>query len=276
MNESAFRRDMATCLADPSSSSSNRTSSYSLLLHYALLGLGCWNCDDPRTFDSSVSAWFIERAQTFLNVEGEHPTLSTLQGLLVIGNYYTCANRPNLGFLYAGIAIRACSTLGLEIDCKAHVQRGEMTEETYAERVRTFWACFLIDQSVPSRVGHFPNRPLIIFVLTLVHPSSRRWSAYLGRAPTLSLNSIKIGLPAINESEDSKLWVSPSPYLALLPPPRALNPCPSLRSTNFHWTARLALLEHRILTTIYGSDVNVHSKEAVLEASGIKFVLAEI
>lgn len=137
---------MNTCLSAAPGTSLVRTSFYSPLLHNAILGLGCWNCDDSRTHDPDVAEWFIARAQAAINAEGEHPTLSTLQGLLVTGNYFTCANKPNLGYLYAGIAIRASSTLGLEVDCSPHVRRGNMTEAMRRERVRTYWACYLVDK----------------------------------------------------------------------------------------------------------------------------------
>lgn len=168
VNEAAFRQDMKSCLSAAPSPSLVRTSVYSPLLHNAILALGCWNCDDPRAHNLAVVDWFITRAQATFDVEGEHPTLSTLQGLLVIGHCFTCANKPNLGYLYAGIAIRACSTLGLEVDCSSHVRCGNMTEWMRRERVRTYWACFLVDKWVIVAALSLIQNSLTSCVLLLV------------------------------------------------------------------------------------------------------------
>lgn len=134
---------MIACLGD---GPAERTCSYSALLHNAILGFGCWACDDPRTHDHEVSGWLIARASGYFNDEGENPTLSTLQGLLIIGQYYTCANKVNLGYLWAGIALKVSCTLGLEVDCAPQVAKGVMTERSRQARIRTFWTCFLVDK----------------------------------------------------------------------------------------------------------------------------------
>lgn len=74
----------------------------------------------------------------------------------------------------------------------------------------------------------------------------------MGRAPTLPLSAAEIGFPEISDAEDLEVWTPQSKAVTAtyssLPP--LLKPCASLRSTTFHWTARLSTLEDRILTSM--------------------------
>lgn len=245
------------CLSDSSAGAATRTISYSPLLHNAVLALGCWNCDDPRANDLSLVERFSAQARAALENEGEHPTLSTLQGLLVLGHCYTCFNRPNLGFMYAGIAIRASRTLGLEFDCSKLVRQGEMTAYEQRCRLRTYWATFLVDKCVPCV---FLSSSSTKGLTTRRSDHCRRWSTYTGSVPFLSLASSQVGFPEVVPAEDLLPWRIGRE-----------TPVSSMRSTTFLWTARLSTIEGRILTSIYAPGVDSNSSATMCEASAIQY-----
>ena len=88
----------------------SRTSYYSPVLHNAILAVACELSDDPRAGNKEVGATLLRASQHELFVEGDRPTLSTVQGVLLIGHYFTCIGKHGLGYFYTGIAIRMCHT----------------------------------------------------------------------------------------------------------------------------------------------------------------------
>jgi hypothetical protein len=109
VDEASFRSDMYTCLSIEGGSRSSRTSHYSPVLHNALLASACQLSEDSRANDG-VAAALLRASQHELFIEGDRPTLSTIQGVLLIANYFTCIGKHGLGYFYAGIALRMCST----------------------------------------------------------------------------------------------------------------------------------------------------------------------
>lgn len=105
---------MHACLSLTPGSGPTRTSHYSPVLHNALLASACQLSDDIRANDS-VAAALLRASQHELFIEGDRPTLSTIQGVLLIANYFTCIGKHGLGYFYAGIALRMCNTR--EVGC---------------------------------------------------------------------------------------------------------------------------------------------------------------
>lgn len=110
VEEAEFRRGMHLCLTRPSCNPPSRTSSYSSVLHNAILAAACEFCNDMRASDAMVYESLLKTAQRELLIEGDRPTLSTVQGAILIGNCLTCASKHGLAYLYTGIAIRMCHT----------------------------------------------------------------------------------------------------------------------------------------------------------------------
>lgn len=109
-DEEAFRRDMAACLGSSLPSPPTRLSGYSPLLHNAILALACALSDDRRAKDSSAPKSLARQAKAFVEDEGERPTLSTLQGLLLVGSFHSGNRLQGLGYIYSGIAFRMSQT----------------------------------------------------------------------------------------------------------------------------------------------------------------------
>lgn len=123
-----------------------------------------WLSTDPRTNEDSLEG-FLKHALNLIPEEGDRPMLSTVQGIILLGNAETCCGRPGLGYLFGGIAIRMSTTrkptqqlaasllsvmpiVALGVDCTAYVRSGVLTKQAQDARVRTQWACFLMDKSV--------------------------------------------------------------------------------------------------------------------------------
>lgn len=245
VDETAFRHDLAVCLgAGSSASSPPRTSNFSPLLHNALLSLACSFSDDPRIFSdkAAISDALAAQAKSELEREGERPTLATLQGLLLIGSHGSGSGRQGIGYIYSGIAFRMLHTLGLGIDCSQYVERGVLSEEARSARDRTLFLAYVQD---------------------------KLWSAYVGRNPSVLRAQLEPSLPSIDRQLDRQLW-SPLPGdCSSDPPPK---PTPGYLSSTFHYTCRLAVIEERIMTTVYALRVNLQSPALLNRISELKCV----
>ncbi|GAA5984765.1 hypothetical protein JCM10908_003494 [Rhodotorula pacifica] len=231
VDETAFRHDLALCLCASSSSSPPRTSNYSPLLHNALLSLAVSFSDDPRILSdkTALSEALATRAKSEIEREGERPTLATLQGLLLIGSHGSGSGRQGLGYIYSGIALRMLHTLGLGIDCSSYVERGILSEEVRSARDRTLFLAYIQD---------------------------KLWSAYVGRNPSVLRAQLEPPLPAIDRELDRQPWCPLPADVSSDSPPK---PTPSYLSSTFHHTCRLAIVEERIMTTVYALRVNLQS-----------------
>lgn len=245
VDEDAFRHDLALCLTSASSEGPpppSRTSNYSPLLHNALLALACSFSDDPRIAGNkdATSDALAARAKAEIDREGERPTLATLQGLLLIGSHGSGSSRQGLGYIYSGIAFRMLHTLGLAIDCSSYVERGILTEETRTARDRTLWVCTIQD---------------------------RLWSSYVGRNPSVLRAQLEPSLPKIDRELDRRPW---APLPGDAPSDVPVKPTPSYLSSTFHYTCRLAVIEERVMVTVYGLRVNLQSPTLINRVSELE------
>ncbi|GAA6042421.1 hypothetical protein JCM8097_008444 [Rhodosporidiobolus ruineniae] len=246
VDEPSFRADMVAVLSYPVGAAPSRTSSYSPLLHCAILAIVCSFKDDPRLSDGTASQALARRAKAAIDEEGERPTLSMLQGLLLLGSWHTGASQVGLAYLYAGIGLRLTFTLGLGIDCSAYVDSGVISAAVQRRRDSAFFCAYLQD---------------------------KLWSIYAGRIPTIlrSSSAVEIALPAIDPERDRKPW---SPLPADFPsgtPPR--KPMPSFISSTFHWTCRLGFITEKIMTAVYALRAQHYSAPVLNKVSELNLEL---
>ena len=148
---------METCLRD----NLVRRAHYSPLLHNAVLSLGLAYSDDPNLAGNEYRKRFAAEAVKYINSEAERPLISTVLGLLALGNFFCSSGLSGLGYLYSGMALRSAQTrklptprstvadnvsVGLGIDCSAFVRRALVTPEVKATRDLVFYACFVQDK----------------------------------------------------------------------------------------------------------------------------------
>ncbi|GAA5899523.1 hypothetical protein JCM8208_000581 [Rhodotorula glutinis] len=240
-DEEAFRRDMAICLGSSLPSPPTRLSGYSPLLHNAILALACALSDDQRAKESGAAKSLARQAKALVEEEGERPTLSTLQGLLLVGSFHSGNRLQGLGYLYSGVGFRMSQTLGLGIDCSGLVRRGVLTEAIKTSRDRAMWSAFTQD---------------------------KLWSSYVGRNPTLKRAELEVALPVIDPVRDREPWAP----VGVADEVRRKT-TPSFMSSTFHWLCRLAIIQEKILSTVYALRVALYSSPVQNRVSEINLEL---
>ncbi|TIC94252.1 putative transcriptional regulatory protein [Colletotrichum higginsianum] len=124
---------------------------YSPCLLYALLALASMISLDrgvtrySASPDGVVGEGFAKRARALLDLELDHPKITTVQAALVLGCRYGSMKDNSLGWMYSGIAFRMASKLGLHLDQTKAVASGQMTSEMAELRRRVFWGCHIED-----------------------------------------------------------------------------------------------------------------------------------
>lgn len=96
---------MLACLSERSNSVS-RTPHYSPFLHITVLLCGTHLINDPDAASTQTRAVLLEYAHKYLLAEGDRPSLSTIKGALMLGQYYTAERLLGLGYMYTGMAMR--------------------------------------------------------------------------------------------------------------------------------------------------------------------------
>ncbi|ORY27111.1 hypothetical protein BCR39DRAFT_242527 [Naematelia encephala] len=219
----AFLRDLDSCnLVDRYGvpvAEHSRTPSYSPLMHCAALYLGLCLVRSGR-LEGRPEYWepFQDRCHDLFRAEGKEPSLSSVRA---INLWSSCLNyEPETAYMYFGMTFAATLALGLNPD--AYVKRGQMTSAERDMRNSTFWTIHLQD------------------VLRAIAA---------GRAPMLP-ESPGMPLPAIDKKCDAEPWIPPkrvqSEFKCL-----NLDGLPSLRSTVFHWTAKLGLILRDVISALY-------------------------
>ncbi|GAA6008086.1 hypothetical protein JCM11491_001876 [Sporobolomyces phaffii] len=222
VEEDSFRTALQSVLSFDSTLSTSRTSHYSPLLHLTLLAVATSYSDDPRA-SQAASLALVTNAKAFLDEEGERPTIATLRGLLLLGSWHSGNALQGLGNVYSGIAFRMCRTLGLGIDSRAFVRSGLLSEPLQRTRDYAMWTAFIQD---------------------------KLWSSYVGRNPTLLLNTLDTPAPYVDDELDSRLWKPLAGSQRRTPALSHLTSC-------FRWLTTLAVLQERTLATLYGLRTNV-------------------
>ncbi|OWZ44649.1 hypothetical protein C356_03258 [Cryptococcus neoformans c45] len=228
----------------------SRTAHYSPLLHCCVLylGLRLIKQEHPALVRSYESI-FMRHCSALLFEECDHTALSSLRAYNLFSNcahfvrLSTCENQFNLGdrqhatgYLYSGMAIAGVHALGLNLNCENYVRRGQMTPDERNLREYAFWTTYLQDTIRALAAGRQP---------ILVETSN---------AP----------FPQIDSVLDDVLWSSPTvPLSSVTPlsPGLSVSGLRSMRSTAFHWMARLAVISRSVLETLYSSSNGESTKE---------------
>ncbi|KAK2043510.1 fungal-specific transcription factor domain-containing protein [Colletotrichum somersetense] len=163
---------------------------YSPCLLYALLALASMISLDKGVTRYSSSAdgvageAFAKRARALLELELDHPKITTVQAALILGCRYGSMKDNSLGWMYSGIAFRMASKLGLHLDSTKAVATGQITPEMAELRRRVFWGCHLEDNLFSAYCGR-PNS-FMEWDITVAIPD-RAVGNFSQEAPDLSL-----------------------------------------------------------------------------------------
>lgn len=125
------------------------------------------------------------------------------------------------------------------MQCESYVQAGQITNKERALRESAFWSAYAQDTVRRTPTKH------CVSLLTMTQIRSLAG----GRQPMLPDFS-HVPLPQIDPAVDSKPWSAPM-FLLTMNPMTTSNGAASMRSTAFHWMASLAVLNRRVLETLY-------------------------
>ncbi|KAF2119711.1 fungal-specific transcription factor domain-containing protein [Lophiotrema nucula] len=125
-----------------------RTQFYSGFLHVCVLAMGYRNADKTRSDMQKISLPGMEstlhrEAKYMLDHELERPGgIPSVVGLLLLGDLECGVGRDNLGWLYAGLAVRLAFDIGLHLDSRS----SGLPEREVEIRQMTLWACVVYDK----------------------------------------------------------------------------------------------------------------------------------
>lgn len=123
---------------------------------------------------SSLSDVFQEAALEMLQEELENPSVTTVQGLLLLASKESGIGKSSLGWIHSGIASRIAIALGLHLDSVDIKDKKGLSEEEVRVKKTTFWGCYIFDQG---------------------------WGLYLGRPYAINDEEISLPFPSyINEA----------------------------------------------------------------------------
>ncbi|OQU95196.1 Fungal specific transcription factor domain-containing protein [Cladophialophora immunda] len=118
------------------------TNLYSLLLNNAIYALGAFH--STRPFPAAIPAntkddFFAARAKALVDLEMDHPTLATVQALIILSFYEAGRAGDARGWLYSGMAARIGVELGLHIDGQDNIMPVTTNMEMLQLRRGLFW-----------------------------------------------------------------------------------------------------------------------------------------
>jgi hypothetical protein len=144
-----------------------RSQFYSGFLHICILAMGYRFADKSRPDMQRIAlpdreSTLQREAKYMLDLELERPGgIPSVAALLILGDSEVGVGRDNVGWMYAGMAMRLCYDIGLHLDSR---QSG-MSEREIDIRKMTLWACVIYD---------------------------RYWSLFLGRPLTIKTADLEI------------------------------------------------------------------------------------
>ncbi|KAF2186726.1 hypothetical protein K469DRAFT_630689 [Zopfia rhizophila CBS 207.26] len=125
-----------------------RTQFYSGFLHVCVLAMGYRFADKARPDMQKISLPEMEstlhrEAKYMLDHELERPGgIPSVVALLLLGDLECGVGRDNLGWLYAGLAVRLAFDIGLHLDTRL----SRLPEREVEIRQMTLWACVIYDK----------------------------------------------------------------------------------------------------------------------------------
>nr|XP_019046141.1 hypothetical protein I302_04881 [Kwoniella bestiolae CBS 10118]OCF25071.1 hypothetical protein I302_04881 [Kwoniella bestiolae CBS 10118] len=226
---SAFLRDMELCnlvTREPASRPApRRTSNYSPLLHNCALHLGVhFNRDVWPELADMMDKLISRHCAGMLIEETDDPNLSTPKALAL---YAACLNLRNdesaqkSGYIHFGMAFACVQALGVNLKCDHLVASGQITPQDRASRSSSYWTLFQQDVLRAICAG----RPFMLRATSDIH------------------------LPLIDLAADHELWLSPKPG-------KTICGYISLRSSVFHWSARLSCLLRQVVEIALSTDTH--------------------
>lgn len=129
---------------------------------------------------SLLSDVFQEAALEMLQEELENPSVTTVQGLLLLASKESGIGKSSLGWIHSGIAFRIAIALGLHLDTVDIKDNKGLSEDEIRVKRATFWGCYIFDQG---------------------------WGLYLGRP--YAINDDEISLPFPSYIDESPISWSP-------------------------------------------------------------------
>ena len=125
-----------------------RTQYYSGFLHICILAMGYRFADKARPDIQRIAlpdreSTLHRECKYMLDLELERPGgIPSVAALLILGDAEVAIGRDNVGWMYAGMAMRLCYDIGLHLDS---TQSG-MTPREVDIRKMTLWACVIYDR----------------------------------------------------------------------------------------------------------------------------------
>lgn len=138
--------------------------------------------------------------------------------------------------------------VGLGIDCSYCVGK-LITEETKRSRDHLFYLAYISDKWVELQSDSHSSRSKL---------TRRLWSFYVGRATSLSMADYETAVPDVVPADDAREWPAVGSNFAtndlwMVHPQREAGiktTMPSLESTNFVWTCKLACIAEEVINTV--------------------------
>ncbi|KAK5636671.1 hypothetical protein RRF57_012383 [Xylaria bambusicola] len=127
---------------------------YSDLLLFAICATGAL-----ATNESLLSDIFANQAQALLYPSLNHPDLTVLQALLLLGQLEIGRGRASKGWLFCGMAFRLAHEMGLHLDPMNWHTSQDLTQDPDIEREilrRVYWAAFVVDKKLSLFFGRPP------------------------------------------------------------------------------------------------------------------------
>lgn len=123
---------------------------YSDLLLFAICATGAL-----ATNESLLSDVFANQAQALLYPSLNHPDLTVLQALILLGQLEIGRGRASKGWLFCGMAFRLAHEMGLHLDpTNWHNAEDPDVEREILRRV--YWAAFIVDKQLSLYFGRPP------------------------------------------------------------------------------------------------------------------------
>ncbi|EXJ56258.1 uncharacterized protein A1O5_12714 [Cladophialophora psammophila CBS 110553] len=177
------------------------TNLYSPILNHAICALGAFH--STRPFPAAIPAdakcdFFAARARVLIDLEMDHPTLATVQALIILSFYEAGRGDDARGWLYSGMAARISVDLGLHVDGQPDIM--SVTTNTDMLQLRrglfwalqatdVFWSCYLGRPLATGELGSNVPPPIVDAV--------RAW-----RDPTLE--------PGLDAPSEAQSRISPT------------------------------------------------------------------
>lgn len=127
--------------------SRGRTKYCSSLLVNAILALACHFSNRPEARadpnnPGSTGDHFFREAKRILAVEGDIPSLTSVQALALMSLHEAGCGRDSSGWMYSGRAFR----MGLDMEFNLSLDGLGLSPTEIEVRKITFWGCFTIDK----------------------------------------------------------------------------------------------------------------------------------